>query len=183
VKKVVSRLEKTWYFGESASAQTKISTEKFKVLRVIGEDLGQIVAEKLIKIEAIKIDHVNAELREVRDVIFKGKVVKEGLLHVQVFYVNLQDAVLHTACDIPFTLIAPIPNLEPNSFIEVQNHVLDITPNFHISYVSSCGRAEVEIKVVAHILTKVSEWVQRDLVTGVDHFPKTYYPSCLPKKL
>jgi hypothetical protein len=180
LKKVVFWLKKSWYYNATANHQTKITTEKFKMLRVIGEDLGQLVVEKTICIDAIKIDHVTVELRDIRDVLFKCKVVKQGIINAQIFYVNHHNAIMHTATDIPFKLVAEIPHLCPNPFIEVQNHLLDITPHYHILSVTPCDETAVEIKVVAHILTKVSEWVQRDLITGVDHFPKTYYPPCPP---
>jgi hypothetical protein len=179
---VVFWLKNSWYYNEPVNSQTKITTEKFKMLRVIGEDLGQLVVEKTINIDAIKVDHVHAELRDIRDVLFKGKVIKQGIIEAQVFYVNHHNVVMHKAVNIPFTLVAEIPNLNPNSFTEVQNHLLDITPHYHIHSISpcTCEETSVEIKVIAHILTKVSEWVQRDIITGVEHFPKTYYQPCPP---
>jgi hypothetical protein len=165
-----------------------VTTEKFKLLKVIGETLGQVVAAKTIPvitgrmkaentnglIEVIKIDHLHTELRNVKDVLYKNKVIKQGTIQAQIFYVNFKNAVMYTAIDIPFTLVAEIPGLEPNSFTEVQNHLVDITPQFQLTPGHCCKPGTLEIKVVAHILTVVSEWVQRNVITDEVHLlPKT----------
>jgi hypothetical protein len=168
--------------------------EKIKLLKVLGEDRGQVVVEKTIPvntfgmeaentkkdnkfnglIDVLKIDHLDTELRNLKDVLFKNKVIKQGTIHVQIFYVNLSNAVMHTAINIPFTIIAEIPGFEPNCFTEVQNHLIDITPQFLLTPAHCCEPGTLEIKVVAHILTVVSEWVQRNVITEAKHFPKTH---------
>lgn len=170
--------------GFTPKQQVKVKTERVKVLRVIGEQVAQVVVEGSIPINAIKIDRINAELRDVTDHLFKNKVVKQGTIHKQIFFVDPEGIVRHTTEDIPFMVSVDIPGFCPNSFTEVQNHLLDIATDFTLTPATtspiSCNdgtnagvvAGTLMQKVVAHILIKVSEWTQMDVVTAVDIFPK-----------
>lgn len=153
--------------------QVKTTTERIKVLRVIGEKVAQVVVEGSIPINAIKIDKINAELRDVVDHVFCNKVVKQGIIHKQVFYVDPDNNVRHTTENIPFMIAVDIKGVDPdNGFLDVQNHLLDIDTDYILTP-GHCGEpATLMQKVVAHILVKVSEWTQMDVVTKVDVFPK-----------
>jgi hypothetical protein len=158
----------------SPKQQVKATTERIKVLKVIGEEIAQVVVEGSISINAIKIDRINAELREVTDHIFKNKVVKQGLIHKQIFYVDPTGIVRHTTEEIPFMVSVDINGVDPkNPFIEVQNHLLDIATDFTLIPATTVIPGTLTQKVVAHILIKASEWTQMDVVTKVDVFPKT----------
>jgi len=155
------------------SPQIKTTTEKVKVLRVIGEKVGQVVVEGVVSINAIKIDKIHAELRDLSDHVFKNKIVKQGTIHKQIFYVDPDNFVRHTTEDIPFMLTVDIPGVDPdNSFLEVQNHLLDIDTDYTLTPAGDDCPGSLMQKVVAHILVKVSEWTQLDVVTKVDIFPK-----------
>ncbi|HOJ77978.1 MAG TPA: DUF3794 domain-containing protein [Bacillota bacterium] len=159
-------------FGASQQ-QVKVTTERLKVLKVIGEKVGQIVVENSVPINAIKIDKINAEIRETVDHIFKNKIVKQGIIHKQVFYVDPDNVVRHLAEDIPFMLTVDIPGVDPdNGFLEVQNHLLDIDTDYILTPAAHSEPGVLTQKVVAHVLVKVSEWTQLDVVTNVDIFPK-----------
>jgi hypothetical protein len=153
--------------------QVRTQTERIKVLKVIGETIGQVVVEGSIRINAIKIDRINAELRDVVDHVFRNKVVKQGIIHKQIFYVDPEGIVRHTTEDIPFMLAVDIPGVDPdNGFLEVQNHLLDIDTDFTLTPAVGTTLGTLQQKVVAHILVKASEWTQLDVVTKVDVFPK-----------
>lgn len=161
------------YSNVSPTQQVKTQTERIKVLRVIGERVGQVVVEGSISINAIKIDKINAELRDVVDHVFKNKVVKQGIIHKQIFYVDPDNNVRHTTEDIPFMLTVDIPGVDPNNgFLDVQNHLLDIDTDYVLTPAIGAEPGTLMQKVVAHILVKVSEWTQLDVVTRVDVFPK-----------
>jgi hypothetical protein len=153
--------------------QIKLTTERVKVLRVIGEKVAQVVVEGSVPINAIKIDRIHAELRNVTDHVFQNKVVKQGTIHKQIFYVDPSGVVRHTTEDIPFMVAVDIPGVCPdNSFLDVQNHLLDIDTDFTLIPSKHACSATLLQKVVANILVKVSEWTQLDVVTSVDVFPK-----------
>ncbi|HEX3044987.1 MAG TPA: SPOCS domain-containing protein [Bacillota bacterium] len=153
--------------------QVQTQTERIKVLKVIGEAIAQVVVEGSIRINAIKIDRINAELRNVVDHVFHNKVVKQGVIHKQIFFVDPEGIVRHTTEEIPFMVAVDIPGVEPNnSFLEIQNHLLDIATDFILTPAVGTTLGTLQQKVVAHILIKASEWTQLDVVTKVDVFPK-----------
>lgn len=160
-----------------------MTTERLKVLRVIGEKVAQVVVESETPINAIKIDKIETSLGPFEDHVFENKVVKQGIIHKQVFYVDTENFVRHIAEDIPYMLTVEIPGVKPSDFVEVQNHLVDIDTDFQLvprkprrhsddKEVDAAVRAILRQKVVAHILVKVSEWAQVDVVTGVQVFPK-----------
>jgi len=160
-----------------------LTTERLKVLRVIGEKVAQVVVESETPINAIKIDKIEASLGPFEDHVFENKVVKQGIIHKQVFYVDPDNFVRHIAEDIPYMLTVEIPGVKPSDFVEVQNHLVDIDTDFQLvprkprrqsddKEADAQFRAILRQKVVAHILVKVSEWAQVDVVTGVQAFPK-----------
>lgn len=170
-------------------------TERIKTLRVIGEAVAQIVVEAEVPINAIKIDHITATLARVEDRVFENKVVKQGFIHKQIFFVDPDNFVRHMAEDIPFMIAVDIPGVHPGDNIDVQNHLLDIDTNFRLLPGHHPGhkpddhpdehpgenkggfRAILSQKVVAHVLVKVSEWTQLDVVTGL-HFPVVQRSFC-----
>jgi hypothetical protein len=153
--------------------QMKLTTERVKVLRVIGEKIAQVVVEGSIPINAVKIDRINAEVKDLTDHIFRDKVVKQGTIHKQIFYVDPDGAVRHMTENIPFLVTVDIPGVCPdNALLDVQNHLLDIDTDYTLTPGCHSRPAILMQKVVAHILIKVSEWTQLDVVTKVDVFPK-----------
>jgi hypothetical protein len=167
--------------------EMKLQTERIKVLKVVGEDVAQIVVEGQIPINAIKIVKIHATLRNVETEVFENKVVIQGIIHKQVFYVDPENFVRHIPEDIPFMTYVDIPGVHPNPFEEVQVHLLDIDTNFHLEPPKQCGYepgdkghgkeperfATLQQKVVAHILVKVSKWTQLDVVTNMQIFPRS----------
>ncbi|MGI5854779.1 MAG: DUF3794 domain-containing protein [Bacillota bacterium] len=165
-----------------------VKTERLKTLKVIGEGIAQIVAENEVYIDAIKIDKIDASLGHTEDHVFNNKVVKQGTIHKQIFFVDSNNFVRHMAEDIPFMVTVDIPGIKPSDFIEVQNHLIDFQTDFQLIPVKHGhghgphgskdddhdydndhnGRlAVLRQKVVAHVLVKVSEWVQVDVVTDI----------------
>ncbi len=161
----------------SAHQQVRTTTEKVKVLKVVGERIGQVVVESNTKINAVKIDRIIAEIRDVTDHVFKNKVVKQGTIHKQVFFVDPDGIVREIEENIPFMLTVDIPGVERTPFTDVQNHLIDIDTDFVLEPACGAHHGNLMQKVVAHILVKVSEWTQMDVVTRVDVFPKVNLTS------
>jgi hypothetical protein len=160
------------YTCTNPKAQLKMTTERVKVLKVTGEQIGQIVVEKELLLDTVKIDRIVAELRELSDHCFVGKIVKQGLVHAQIFNVRPDNTLICTATDIPFSIDLDLPDFIPNSFIDVQNHLLDLTPASSLQPAQGTATALLQIKVVGHLLVKTAEWTEIDVVTRVDLFPK-----------
>lgn len=153
-------------------------TERLKVLKVIGEAVAQVVLENEVPIDAIKIDKIETSLRDTQDHVFEGKVVKQGTIHKQIFYVDRDNFVRHLAEDIPFMTAVDIPGVCPGPFIDVQNHLLDVDTDFQLVPGCHGEPGKLHQKVVAHILVKVSKWSQVDVVTGIQKYPIQRSKSC-----
>lgn len=149
-----------------------VEKQRIKTLKVVGEAVGQLVLNNTTCINAIKIDRIKAHLLESRDHLFKGKVIKEGTIRKEVFYVDQKNRVRYLEEDIPFTLVVGIPGFKPNAFTEVQNHLLDIDINYCLTPARQCIPGCLRQQIVGHILVKAAEWIQLDIVTDVKKFPQ-----------
>lgn len=162
-----------------------LTTERLKVLKVIGERVAQVVVESETPVNAIKIDKIDARLGPFEDHVFENKVVKQGVILKQVFYVDCDNFVRHISEEIPYMLTVEIPGVKPSDFVDVQNHLIDIDTDYQLVPGQSGELATLRQKVVAHILVKASEWAQVDVVTNVQSFPKIntmQRVSCFQKK-
>jgi len=149
-----------------------VGTEKIKVLKVTGEAVGELVLENSTCINAVKIDRINAKLLDTTDHLFRNKVVKQGTILKEIFYVDPEGVVRFKSEKIPFMLTVDIPGLKPNAFTDVQNHLLDIDVDYHLTPPRYCIPGCLQQKIVAHILVIAAEWTQLDVVTKVNLHPK-----------
>lgn len=160
------------YSSYNAFRGVNVGTEKIKVLRVVGEAVGQLVLENSTCINAVKIDRINAKLLDTTDHLFCNKVVKQGVILKEIFYVDPEGVVRFKSEKIPFMLTVDIPGLKPNGFTEVQNHLLDIEVDHNLTPPRYCIPGCLQQKIVAHILVTAAEWTQLNVVTKVDLNPK-----------
>lgn len=160
------------YSSIDASRQLSVRTEKIKVLKVVGEAVGQLVLENSTCINAVKIDRIKAKLLDTTDHLFKNKVIKQGTIRKEIFYVDPEGALRFKKEDIPFMLTVDIPGFMPNAFTDVQNHLLDIDVDYNLIPPRQCIPGCLQQKIVAHILVIAAEWTQLDVVTKVDFSPK-----------
>ena len=155
-----------------AKQQIKVQTERVKVLKVVGEAVGQIVVQNTIAINAVKIISIDAQLRDVVDHVFTNKVVKQGTIHKQVIFVDPHGVLRDISENVPFMLTVDIPGVEKTPFTDVQNHLLDIDTDFILEPTTEHCPGRLEQKIVAHVKVIVSEFTVIDVVTKVDIFPK-----------
>lgn len=94
-----------------------------KIPFVIGENTKQdlIVNDILLEVPAIKVKEINASLRNLKTVVIRDKVVLQGILHKQIFYVDTNNIERHQAENIPFSNFIDIPGAEPE-------HQVDFNP-------------------------------------------------------
>lgn len=125
----------------------------------------------------MKIVKILPELRDSTDHLFKNKIIKQGVIHEQIFYVDPKGIVRMIAENVPFMLVVDLPGFKPNAFTEVQNHLLDVDVDFYLKPATFCKPGRLLQKIVAHILVKASEWTQLDMVTNVEMFPKVSFST------
>lgn len=159
-------------YATNTVRDVNVGTEKIKVLKVVGQAVAQLVLANSTCINAVKIDRIKAKLLDTTDHLFKDKVVKQGTIRKEIFYVDPEGTVRFKKEDLPFMLSVNIPGLRPNGFTEVQNHLLDIDVDYRLTPPRHCIPGCLEQKIVAHILVVAAEWTQLDVVTKVDYKPQ-----------
>lgn len=143
-----------------------VDEERIKCLKIIGQAVGQVVLTNSTCINAIKIDRITASLLESTDHFFKNKIVKQGIIRKEVFYVNPKNTLRFLSEDVPFTLTLDIPGFHPSPFTEVQSHLLKIDVDYTLTPAKVCIPGCLRQVIVADILVVVSEWTQLDVVVG-----------------
>lgn len=136
------------------------SCEKFKVLKVIGEKVVQVVSDTVDQLDfpAWEILDVEISLGKTTDHAFTDKVVKQGCICKKVVYCDTEGIVRCQIIEIPFTAVAEIPGVDPELDLEIQNKLILAEVDFELIDPTTLSE-----KVVIDIEIKVSTFVQRKL--------------------
>ncbi|HEX3044548.1 MAG TPA: DUF3794 domain-containing protein [Bacillota bacterium] len=128
---------------------------------VIGENTKQILIERnvTLTIPAIKVRNINATIRNITTDVIADKVVIQGILHKQIFFVGEDNIVHHQAEDIPFSTFVDIPGAEPGMNVQVD-------PVIETIIFSLLTPTVVHQKVVVEFFVKVTETRQLNVVIG-----------------
>lgn len=132
----------------------------FKVEQVVGEDSKQILKENVIQLEvpAEKVREIVGEIRNVTAEVITDKVIVQGILHKQIFYIGLDDAIEHhIGEDIPFSLFVDLPGASPGHNAHVRFIIEQIL--FHLE-----GTENLRQKVIIRADVVVTETVQVGLI-------------------
>lgn len=107
------------------TAQTMLHTDPhgplIKVGRVAGENTKEVLIEDEVCLEvpAKKVQDILAFVSDVTGEVIRGKVLVDGTIHKQIFYVGPNDIVRHQAVEIPFTAIVEVPDAEPGMTAQI----------------------------------------------------------------
>ncbi len=164
------------------TAQTMLCTDPhgplIKVGRVAGENTKEVLVEDQVCLDvpAKKVQDILALVTDVSGEVMRGKVLVEGTIHKQIFYVGPNDIVRHQAVDIPFTAIAEVPKAEPGMTVQIHasiDHVgwvlIHETPecplhDYYDGVYEDLFRV-VDQRVVLELFVKVTESVQVNVRT------------------
>ncbi|KXS44505.1 MAG: hypothetical protein AWU54_734 [Candidatus Frackibacter sp. T328-2] len=130
--------------------------------RVIGENENQTMIESAIELDipAIKITDIVAKLQDLETEVIKNKVIIQGILHKQIFFIGEDNVEYHQAEDVPFSHFVDLPGAEPG--MDVQVH-----PNIeHIKRELINEGTTLSQEVVASFFVKVTEEVQLNVASG-----------------
>jgi spore coat assembly protein SafA len=145
--------------------RSRVMTELLKVESVIGEGASQVAVREKIDFgrPARKIKNIDAHVQNVNARVIENKVVVEGILHKQIYFVALEnDVVFETSVDEPFTHFVDIPGAFPGANVQVYPRVEFVNVDID-SYDPSRGMQTA----IIDIFVKVTETVQVDVVTDI----------------
>ena len=128
---------------------------------VIGENTKQVLLEKnvTLTIPAIKVRNINASVRDLTTDVIADKVVIQGVLHKQIFFVGEDNIVHHQAEDIPFSTFIDVPGAEIGMNVQID-------PVIETVIFSLLSPTVVHQKVVIEFFVKVTETRQLNVVSG-----------------
>ncbi|MBS4008418.1 MAG: DUF3794 domain-containing protein [Clostridium sp.] len=145
--------------------EKRIQTELLKVESVIGEGASQVAVTADIRFNrpARKIKNIDSEIRNLVSRVIEDKVVVEGVLHKQIFFVGLEnDIVFEVSVDEKFTHFVDIPGAFPGANVQVYPRVEFVNVQID-AYDPTFGKQTA----IIDIFVKVTETVQVDVVTDI----------------
>ncbi|MCK8824983.1 DUF3794 domain-containing protein [Fuchsiella alkaliacetigena] len=124
--------------------------------RVIGENDSQTMLENILELDtpAIKVTDIRARLEDISTEVIEDKVLVQGILHKQIYFVGEDNVEYHQQENIPFSEFVDLPGAK--SGMEVQVH-----PQIeHIKRELDAQGLNLEQKVVINFFVKVTEQAQ-----------------------
>lgn len=129
--------------------------------RVVGEGVQQTLVENIVELNfpAVKIDEIQAELRDITVEVIPDKVIIQGVVHKQIFFVDMDNLSRHQGEDVSFSLFIDVPGAAPGD--EAQIH-----PRIEGVFFDLLSPTRLRQKVVIEVFVKVSEAIQENVVVG-----------------
>ncbi|NLG83997.1 MAG: DUF3794 domain-containing protein [Firmicutes bacterium] len=139
-----------------------------KVEEVVGENTTQILAESTLTLNrpAVKIREIVARVNEITTEVIEDKVIVQGIIHKQIFYIGEENVEFHQAEDVPFSTFVEIPGARPGMNV----HVEPVIETILFELLSSTSLLQ---KVVLELFVKVTETVQLQVAVAAPYGP--YY--------
>lgn len=143
--------------------QLQVEKEKLRVQTVVGEDTEQVslVGDITFPRQVRKIKDATVRVRDVTSEIIPGKVMIEGTLHKQIFYVQEPTgAVYELSHDEPFRVFVEIPGAEPDMQVQVRVQVETVDHDL-------LGDTVARQIAVLQVMAKVTRETELEIVTDV----------------
>lgn len=137
---------------------------------VIGENTKQIMKTNQIALEEpiLKVKEIDAEIRDLNYEITFNKVIIQGIIHKQIYYVGLDDVEYHQAEDVPFSTFIDIPGAYPGNELRIDVEIEKIIPEI-------IGENILQQKIVLELFAKAVEIEQLNI-----EISETGLPVVLP---
>lgn len=128
---------------------------------VVGEDTKQdlIISDVTLDQLAIKVKEIQASFRNLKAVVIENKVIVQGILHKQIFYVDSNNIERHQAEDIPFSNFLDIPGALPSMEVDFNPIIEDVIFQLRPDNI-------LHQKVVVQYFVKVTELEQVQVLPG-----------------
>jgi|GEM_PF-206633 len=128
---------------------------------VVGEASKQHLVEEIVELDppAEKVDEIRGELRDLQVEIIPDKVIIQGIIHKQIFFVDRNNLARHQEEEVPFSMFLDLPGAEPG--MDVQVHPVIEKIIFEL-----VSPVELRQKVIIEVFVKVTEKIQERVRTG-----------------
>jgi hypothetical protein len=123
-------------------------------MAVLAETTVQVLVGDTVTLPlpAAKIDEIVASIKDVNCFVIDNKVIFQGILHKQIFFVDLNGIVRHVGVDISFSGIADTPGVPAGSSCQITPIIVFI--NFNL--LSATELRETVVIDVGVIVTDMS---------------------------
>ena len=126
-----------------------------KVEAVRGENTTQFLSETIavLPVPAIKVREIDARIENVTTEILQNKVIIQGIIHKQIFFIDLDNIEREFTELVPFSTFVDVPGAEDGFNVEVISRIEFVGFNL-------LTETDLQQKVVIEIFVKVTETVQ-----------------------
>ena len=135
-----------------------------KADRIMGFGCAQKLVEETKTLPAIKIVDIDARISEIASIVKNGKVIVQGVVHKQIFFVGTDDLVHHVAEDLPFSEMIEIPPINPECPVEEGMDQQDHSFIENIVWEFDPATGELTEKVIISIEVVVTNHIQIPVV-------------------
>ena len=127
----------------------------------VGEGTKQVLVENEVTLDrpAIKVDEIHAEVKGITTEVIPHKVIIQGFVHKQIFYVDTENIERHQAEDVAFSGFVDIPGAVPGMNVQVNPAIETVIHRLE-------GETILRQKTVIGIFVKVTTPVQFRGVVG-----------------
>lgn len=127
-----------------------------KIPEVIGESVKQILLENSVQlpVTAIKIKEIVPSIKRIHTTINKNKVIIQGILHKQIFFIDTENIERHLGEDVPFSTFVEIPGAKLGMDADIAPIIEFVKPEL-----DAPGDMLIQ-KVVIEFFVKVTQTVQ-----------------------
>lgn len=128
---------------------------------VVGEGIAQTLSENFVTLDipAVKVDEIRGELREITTEVIPGKVIVQGVIHKQIFFVDTEGVSRHQAEDVGFSVFVDIPGAAPGMNVQIE-------PRIETILFELLDPTTLRQKVVVEVFVKVTTAVQFQAALG-----------------
>jgi len=138
-----------------------------KADQIIGFGCAQKLVEETKTLPAIKIVDIDARISEITSIVKNGKVIVQGVVHKQIFFVGTDDLVHHIAEDLPFSEMIEVLPINPEFPVEEGMDQQDHSFIENIVWEFDPATGELTEKVITGIHVVVTNHIQIPvMVTG-----------------
>lgn len=129
--------------------------------QVVGENTVQTLVETdfTLPVPAIKIDEIVGKIVDIDVEVIENKVIIQGVLHKQIFFIDTNNVGRHQAEDVPFSTFVDLPGAMPG--MDVQVH-----PRIEVILFELISPTILRQKAVMEFFVKVTELVRQNVTVG-----------------